>query len=64
MSATKSNTELSDWLDQVHALVKTADPFHYASDRLGSPKYENGIDALCYEKGMTPKEALEWWSKQ
>ena len=64
MPGTKTDTALNEWLDQVHALVKQAEPFHYASDKLGSPKFGNGIDTLCYEQGMTPEEALEWWSKQ
>lgn len=55
---------LDEWLDKVHKLVKAKKAFHYASDKLGSPKFDNGIDALCYEKGMSPQEALDWWRKQ
>jgi hypothetical protein len=55
---------LDKWLDEVHRLVKLKSPFHYASNGLGSPKFENGIDKLCYEKGMSPQEALDWWRKQ
>jgi hypothetical protein len=55
---------LNEWLNQVHEIVKKAEPFHYASDSLGSPKFDNGIDKLCYEKGMSPQGALDWWRKQ
>lgn len=55
---------LDKWLDEVHELVKAKDAFCYSSDRLGSPKFGNAIDVLCYEKGMSPREALNWWRKQ
>jgi len=31
------------------------------SNVLGTPKYDNGIDYICYDRGMTPMEALKWW---
>ena len=57
--------KLGKWLDQVHDIKsKHKDPTHYYSERLGNPKFENGIDSLCYEKGMSPQQALDWWKAQ
>lgn len=56
--------EQEKWLDDVYNIKKSKGPFYYFSDRLGSPKYENGIIELCYDKRMTPQEALNWWRMQ
>ncbi len=49
------------WLDAVYELKQNKSPFFYSNDCLGSPKFENGILEMCYEKGMSPQEALNWW---
>ena len=36
----------------------------YFSNLLGTPKYDNGIDYICYDRGMTPLQALKWWGRQ
>jgi hypothetical protein len=53
---------LNEWLDEVNRLRDShSDPHYYNSDRLGTPKFDNGIDKLCFERGMSPQEALDWW---
>lgn len=59
LNKTQDKEEL--WLDVVYELKQKKPPFFYSNDRLGSPKYENGILERCYAKGMSPQEALDWW---
>tara|TARA_Y100000034_G_C6904901_1_gene419574 strand:+ start:1927 stop:2493 length:567 start_codon:yes stop_codon:yes gene_type:complete len=50
-----------EWEDEVYRLKHLKEPFHYANNILGSPKWERGTDEL-YKRGMTPKQALLLWS--
>lgn len=56
-----NSEEIEAWLDAVDEIQHQQSPFFYSNNRLGSPKYENGILEMCYEKGMSPQEALDWW---
>jgi len=52
---------LNEWLDETCRIRDDhPDPCHYFNNRLGTPKFDNGLDAL-YEQGMSPREALEHW---
>lgn len=63
--AKASQLPLNEWLDEVHRIKQAhKDPAYYWSKRLGNPKFDNAIDVLCYEKGMSPQEALDWWRRQ
>ena len=57
-----SPTAEDKWLDEVDELRRLKPPTHYFNDRLGTPKYDNGLDNL-FKRGLSPQEALDWWKK-
>jgi hypothetical protein len=51
---------LNEWLDEIDRIKSTKEPFYYANEFLGSPKYDNGIDSF-WEQGWSPQGILSVW---
>ena len=51
---------LNEWLDEIDRIKSTKEPFYYANEFLGSPKYGNGIDSF-WEQGWSPQGILHVW---
>lgn len=51
---------LEEWLNEADRIRFVVGGGFYNNPILGTPKFDNGFDAL-YKTGMTPQEALVYW---
>jgi hypothetical protein len=50
-----------EWFDEIDRIkAANPDPWYYANDLLGTPKYSNGLD-IYFDRGFTPQDALDDW---